>query len=252
MKNIYFISDAHLSIREDKPEKEKRRKLLDFLEYIMADGETRALYLVGDLFDFWFEWYHVIPKYWFPILYRLRQVVDSGIAVTFITGNHDFYVGSYLQEEIGLKCFNESCEFEVGAKRFFVAHGDGFARKDRGYRLLKKIIRNSLAIFLFKTFISADLGIQLARWTSHTSRQLVDIDKSVWAKEYHQFAQKKFHQGFDYVILGHIHYPIIKENDPKEKVFVCCGDWMTYFSYAKYDGKRLSLEYWRDPLEKGS
>ena len=246
MKNIYFISDAHLSIKEDSLEIEKRRKLLDFLDYIMTDGETRELYLVGDLFDFWFEWYHVIPKYWFPVLYRLRQVVDSGITVSFITGNHDFYTGSYLQEEIGLRCFKGSCEFQVKEKRFFVAHGDGYAKKDWGYRLLKKIIRSPLAIFLYKTLIPADLGIQLARWVSHSSRQLVNIDKSSWAEEYYQFARKKFLQGFDYVILGHIHYPIKKENEPMKKTFVCCGDWMTYFSYARFDGNQLSLEYWQE------
>jgi UDP-2,3-diacylglucosamine hydrolase len=246
MKNIYFISDAHLSFNEDKPEIGKRRKLMDFLEYIISEGETRELYLVGDLFDFWFEWYHVIPKYWFPVLYRLRQVVDSGIPVRFITGNHDFYAGSYLEEQIGLNCFNESCEFEVEAKRFFVAHGDGLAKKDRGYRFLKRVIRSPLAIFLYKTFISADLGIQLARWASHSSRQLVNIDKSSWAEEYHQFARDKFQLGFDYVILGHLHYPLIKEDSPLNKTFVCCGDWISYFSYAKYDGNRLSLEYWQD------
>ncbi|UCH95904.1 MAG: UDP-2,3-diacylglucosamine diphosphatase [Candidatus Aminicenantes bacterium] len=245
MKNIYFISDAHLSLKEDEIEKEKRKKLLGFLEYIMTAGEAKELYLLGDLFDFWFEWYHVIPKYWFPILYQLRKLVESGINVNFLTGNHDFYTGSYLQKEIGLRCFNESCEFEKDKKRFFVAHGDGYAKKDRGYRLLKKIIRSPVSIFLYKTFISPDLGMQMARWASKSSRQLVNIDKAAWAEEYYRFAQKKFHHGFDYVILGHLHYPIIKEDRPSGKTFVCCGDWMTQFTYTKYDGKRLTLEYWR-------
>ena len=95
MKNIYFIADAHLSFKVDEREKEKRKKLHDFLEFIMIKGEAKELYLVGDLFDFWFEWYHVIPKYWFPVLYQLRKLVESGITVTFIPGNHDFYPGSY-------------------------------------------------------------------------------------------------------------------------------------------------------------
>jgi UDP-2,3-diacylglucosamine hydrolase len=245
MKNIYFIADAHLSFKVDEIEKEKRKKLRDFLEYIMIKGEAKELYLVGDLFDFWFEWYHVIPKYWFPVLYQLRKLVESGITVTFIPGNHDFYPGSYLQKEIGLKCFKESCEFEMDSKRFFVAHGDGCAQKDRGYRLLKRIIRSPVSIFLYKTFISADLGMQLARWASKSSRELVNIDKAAWAEEYYRFAQKKFDNGFDYVILGHLHYPLLKEDKQRGKIFVSCGDWMTQFTYCKYDGKRLTLEYWK-------
>jgi len=244
MKNIYFIADAHLSFKVDEIEKEKRKKLLDFLEYIMIKGEAKELYLVGDLFDFWFEWYHVIPKYWFPVLYQLRKLVESGITVTFLPGNHDFYPGSYLQKEIGLKCFKESCEFEMDGKRFFVAHGDGCAQKDRGYRLLKRIIRSPVSVFLYKTFIPADLGMQLARWASKSSRQLVNIDKSAWAEEYYRYAQKKFDQGFDYVILGQLHYPLVKEDSQSGKIFVSCGDWMTQFTYCKYDGKRLTLEYW--------
>lgn len=245
MKNIYFIADAHLSFKVDDIEKEKRKKLHDFLEYIMIKGEAKELYLLGDLFDFWFEWYHVIPKYWFPVLYQLRKLVESGIAVTFVPGNHDFYTGSYLEKEIGLKCFKESCEFEMECKRFFVAHGDGYAQKDRGYRLLKRIIRSPVSIFLYKTFITADLGMQLARWASKSSRQMVDIDKSAWAEEYYRFAQKKFDQGFDYVILGHLHYPLVKKDNQRRKTFISCGDWMTQFTYCKYDGTRLTLEYWK-------
>lgn len=252
MKNIYFISDAHLGFNEDEIETKKQRKILDFLEYILLKKKAAELYLLGDLFDFWFEWYHVIPKYWFPVLFQLRKLVESGITVTFVSGNHDFYPGSYLQKAIGLKCVNESCEFEMNNKRFFVAHGDGYAKKDRGYRLLKKVIRSRLSIFLFKTFISADLGMQIARWASKSSRRLVNINRSLWVEEYYRFAQKKFSEGFDYVLLGHLHYPIIKEENQGGKTFACCGDWMNHFSYCKYDGKRLTLEYWENDTIAGS
>ena len=175
-KNIYFISDVHLAFKENEAEKEKRKKLLDFLETISRDA--KALYILGDLFDFWFEWYHVIPKYWFPILFRLRTMVEAGIDIYFITGNHDFHTGRYLEDEIGIQCFDAYREFTVGSKRFFVAHGDGYAKKDRGYRLLKKIIRNRVSKFLYKTFIPADLGMQMAKWTSYSSRKIVRIEKS--------------------------------------------------------------------------
>jgi len=244
MKNIYFIADAHLSFKEDEIEFIKRKKLHDFLQFLAAEGETKELYILGDLFDFWFEWYHVIPKYWFPILYQLRKLIDSGITVYFFAGNHDFYTGSYLQKEIGLKCIDDSQEFEIEGKHFFLAHGDGYAKKDRGYRLLKRIIRHPVSIFLFKTLISADIGIQMAKAASKSSRNLVNIDKSAWAEEYFKFAQKKFQQGFDYVILGHLHYPLIKEDTQKGKIFLSCGDWIKQFTYGKFDGEQLTLENW--------
>ncbi len=244
MKNIYFISDAHLAFKEDEFEKRKRGKLLDFLEYIREEGNTGELYLLGDIFDFWFEWRHVVPKYWFPVLFQLRKLIESGIAVSFITGNHDFHTGTYLEKEVGIRCYNENKEFEVEGKRFFVAHGDGLAKEDRGYRLLKKIIRNRVSIFLYKTFIPADLGMQIARWTSHSSRQLLKIEKHGWAEEYYRYAQRKFDSGFDYVIMGHIHFPMVRESENNGKTYLNCGDWMSQFTYGKYDGTQLTLNRW--------
>jgi UDP-2,3-diacylglucosamine hydrolase len=244
MKNIYFMSDAHLAFKEDEAEKEKRKKLLDFLEYLVSDGKTGELYILGDLFDFWFEWYHVIPRYWFPIFFQFKKMIDAGITINFITGNHDFYTGKYLEKEIGIRCFKEQCEFEINSKRFFAAHGDGYAREDRGYRLLKKFLRNPVSTFLYRTFISPDLGMLIARWASHSSRRLVKIEKHAWAEEYYRFAQGKFSAGFDYVVLGHIHFPMIKEEQNSGKTYVNCGDWITHFTYALYDGQQLMLKQW--------
>lgn len=245
MKHLYFLSDAHLSMKVDKREETKRRKLMDFLDFIESDEDAGALYLLGDIFDFWFQWRHVIPQYWFPILHRLRQLVDAGVRVHFITGNHDFYPGSYLEKEIGIRCFDESHQFEIDGRRFFVAHGDGLAKTDRGYRLMKRIIRNKVSIFLFKTFIHPDLGMAIARWTSDSSRKMVKIEKHSWSEEYHQFARKKFEEGFDYVVLGHIHFPLEKQ-EKDGKTYVNCGDWMNYFTYARYDGHQLTLNYWEN------
>ena len=241
MKNIYFISDVHLAFWENELEKGKRDKLIEFFDFISSNAGE--LYILGDMFDFWFEWYHVIPKYWFPVLYHLRMLVESGIRINFITGNHDFYTGKYLKNDIGVACFNEYKEFEVNSKRFFVAHGDGYARGDRGYRFLKKFIRNPFTIFLYKTLVPADIGVQLAKWTSHSSRKFGKTDKSLWIEEYYKFAKKKFDDGFDYVVLGHIHHPYIKEEGGK--VYVNCGDWISKFSYAKYDGETLTLNLWK-------
>lgn len=245
MANIYFISDAHLLFDNTPHESQKRQKLLDFMDSLLKEGPHTQLYILGDLFDFWFEWYHVIPKYWFPILYKLKQLADSQISVTLITGNHDFYTGTFLEKEVGIHCYPESYHFEAEGKRIFAAHGDGYAREDWGYRILKKIIRHPLSIFLYKTFLPSDWGMQIARWTSHSSRKLVKFDKHRWSEEYYQYARSKFAEGFDIVVLGHIHFPTRKEEN--NKVYINCGDWLTHFTYARFDGKHFTLETWPSP-----
>jgi UDP-2,3-diacylglucosamine hydrolase len=246
MINIYFISDAHLGFHETPEELEKRERLLSFLEYVSSGAKETPteIYFLGDLFDFWFEWYHVIPKYWFPVLYQIRKIANSGVKVNFITGNHDFYTGTFLEKEIGMHCFDECREFEINSKRFFVAHGDGLAKKDRGYRLLKRIIRNPISMFLYRTFISPDLGFLFAKWTSGSSRKIVNIDKTSWTEEYYGFAKQKFREGFDYVLLGHIHTPCIRHEG--NHTYVNCGDWIREFSYALYNDGTLTLNHWKN------
>jgi UDP-2,3-diacylglucosamine hydrolase len=240
MNNIYFISDIHLGFKNSEQEQLKRKKLHSFLEHIQEDA--RELYILGDFFDFWFEWIHVIPKYWFGFLHQLRKMTEAGIKIHLIKGNHDFYLGDYLQKEIGLLCHSDSLEFTADHKHFFVAHGDGLARSDRGYRLLKRIIRNPASIFLFRTLIPADLGVQMAKLTSLSSRRIMSQKKLAWEEEYFKFAETKFQQGFDYVILGHLHIPQIRESG--KKTYINCGDWIRSFSYACFDRKTLTLNRW--------
>ncbi len=245
-KKIYFISDVHLRFVEDKIEHDKRGKLFEFLDHVKKKGDV--LVIAGDLFDFWYEWRHVIPKYWFGVIHKLRDLIENGIMVFLITGNHDFELGSYLQEEVGIHCFEESIELKFGEKTFFIAHGDGLAKKDRGYRFMKRIIRNRFSKFLFKTFIHPDLGMKLAKWASGSSRKLVKIDKNHWSDEYFKFAQTKFIEGYDFVILGHLHTPLLKESDGH--FYMNTGDWMTHFSYGYFDGKEIHLKSWKNKSEK--
>jgi len=240
MTELYFISDVHLAARLSEAEKKKQRRLLSFLEHI--EGRAHTLYILGDLFDFWFEWYHVIPRYWFPVIHRLRRLIESGTPVFLIPGNHDFAAGSYLKNEVGISCVEESYRFTAGEKRFFLAHGDGLARSDRGYRILKRIVRSSLAGFLFRTFIPADLGMQLAKWISRSSREFRQIDRSAWNEEYFAFAREKFAEGYDHVLLGHLHLPVEREVNGKK--YINCGDWLSHFSYARFDGRVLGLHSW--------
>jgi len=238
---IYFISDVHLNFIKDDKEIKKQKNLISFLKTIETDA--KELYIIGDLFDFWFEWYQVIPKYWFDIFFQFKILIKKGIKITFISGNHDFYFNSYLRDEIGFICYDEKTQFEIktdsGNKNFFLAHGDGYAKTDRGYRLLKKIIRNKLSIFLFKTFIPIDLGVWLAKKTSKVSGKHRN-DGADWQEEYFEFAKTKFNAGFDFVILGHLHKPVRKTLE--DKVYINCGDWINSFSYAVFDGENLLLK----------
>jgi len=239
-KRIFFISDVHLSFNEDDKEIEKRKKLYAFLDYVKENGDV--LVIGGDLFDFWYEWSHVVPKYWAGILFKLRSIIDLGKRVIFITGNHDFEFGHYLEKEIGMDCFDESCDFSVEDKKFFIGHGDGLAKKDVVYRFMKGIIRNKFSKFLFKTFIHPDLGMKIAKLASGSSRKFVQIDKNLRTNEYYDFSKTKFAEGFDYVILGHLHNPF--EKSENGCTYLNTGDWMIYFSYGYYDGESLKLKYW--------
>ena len=239
-KKIFFLSDVHLAFTEDEDELEKREKLYTFLDHIRTNGDV--LIIAGDLFDFWYEWKHVIPKYWFGVIHKIRSLIDDGKMVFFITGNHDFEFGHYLENEVGIHCFEENVDLKFGEKTFFVGHGDGLAKKDKGYRFMKRIIRNSFSKFLFKTFIHPDLGMKIAKWASGSSRKLVKIDKNHWSSEYYEFAKTKFSEGYDYVILGHLHTPLlIAESD---HTYLNIGDWMTHFTYGYYDVKNLFLKHW--------
>lgn len=236
--SIYFIADVHLAMEDTLPEIRKRERLIHFMKDIRDDASE--LYILGDLFDFWFEWYHVVPGYYFSILHHLRMLVDSGVKVTLLAGNHDFYFRDYIQNQVGLHTCTDGLDITRGGKRFYLAHGDGLGRKDTGYKILKKVIRNPLSVFLFKTLLSADVGMALARRVSKTSRRKKSIDRSTWMEEYYmEFAQKQWQQGFDYVLLGHIHFPQRIVRNRHE--LVCPGDFITHFSYVKFDGSTLSL-----------
>ena len=245
----YFVSDLHFSFDTNNPKEiVRKKKFIHFLQNEISEN-CSDLYLLGDIFDFWFEWYKVIPKYHFDLFYEFKKLIDKGINIHYITGNHDFYLGSYLEDSIGIKCYNnnDNISFISDERKFYLAHGDGFAKDDKGYRVLKKIIRNPICIFLFKTFISSDLGIKIADFTSDSSRKYRQVDRDAWGNEYFEFVRdNKFEkEDFDFALLGHIHHPTkieyisIKHN--KNCVYVNTGDWLNHFTYAVYDGKSLDL-----------
>ncbi|MFQ5602774.1 MAG: UDP-2,3-diacylglucosamine diphosphatase [bacterium] len=236
MKRIYFISDVHLGAEAGVDESEKIENLISFFKAIKR--RTDILYIVGDLFDFWFEYRSAIPKVNIKVLAHLLQLIEQGVRVRYFAGNHDIWLGNYLRQEIGAEILFEPLKVEHNGLRLFIAHGDGLAKGDRRLRLLNKIFKNKVNIFLFK-LIHPDFGIPLARKVSNTSK---DRGPNPYDEDYRRFALSKLQQGFDAVILGHTHKPLFEKIS--SKYYINLGDWIDNFTYLELSGRQLQLKRW--------
>jgi len=246
MAKIYFVSDAHLGAETPEREERKERSLLSFFDHVQRD-EAYRLYILGDLFDFWFEYRHVIPNRHHRVLFKLRQLVDSGLQVHYVTGNHDLWLGPFLETEMGVKLFRRPVELQSDLKRLYLAHGDGLSRKDTGYRILKGILQNPVNIALYR-LLHPDLGIPIARWVSKKSRQHTSQKDYGDDSEYVEFACARFDEGFDIVLLAHTHRPMVVHAG--DKCFMNLGAWMVSRTFAVLDQGRLELLQWDDEITR--
>ena len=267
-KKIYFASDFHLGIPDRKKSLEREKKFVNWLD--MAREDAAEIYLMGDLFDFWFEYKHTVPKGYTRLLGKLAEITDAGcgmqdtgsrtpnskspIPIHLFRGNHDMWAFSYLQDEIGLQLHREP-EFKTFyGKNFYLAHGDGLGPGDHGYKFIKKVFASRVNQWLFR-FIHPDLGISLALFWSRKSRNAA-LKKEKKEEErhlrlingritLHSLELLKEHPGLDYLLYGHYHYPV--ETHLSEKATqVVLGDWLTHFTYAVFDGEQLSLKEFRE------
>ena len=236
----YFISDLHLGAREIE-DKEKQEKLFgDFLRHI--ESNASHLFIVGDFFDFWYEYRTVIPKQYFPVLCTLQRFHEKGIQMHYLAGNHDFALGQFFDRYLNIRTYSDDLSITLVGKKFYLFHGDGLEKKDRGYRLLKRILRSRTNQKLFR-LIHPDFGIRLAKLVSGTSRKYNTTDnQSRSEEEYFAFAEERFAEGYDYVIMGHRHNPLVYEKEGKK--YVNLGDWIYHYSYAVFDGEDLQLKFW--------
>ncbi len=242
MSKIYFASDLHLGV----PNKEKslvREKLfVKWLDEIKSDAE--AIYLVGDIFDFWFEYKKAVPKGYVRLLGKLAEISDSGIPIHIFTGNHDMWLFDYLEDEINAHIYREPIEISLKGKRFFIGHGDGLGPGDNSYKLIKKIFNNKLCQWLFER-IHPNLGISIAQYWSKKSR-IANGEKD---ESYHgekewltQFCREKMKTiDLDFFIFGHRHLPL-EVDLGNNTTYINLGEWVNYNSYAVFDGKNLELK----------
>jgi len=237
-KPLLFFSDVHLGAPNLHDDRQRQQSVLQFLDY--AAENRAAVYIVGDLFEFWFEYKQVIPKANFPVLAALYKMTSQGLEVHYLPGNHDLWIGSFLQDDIGLIVHGRATRIQAGAYNVFAIHGDGAAASDKGYRFLRKIMSNGINIRLYR-FVHPDFGIPFAKRMSQVSRQ-AGAAKSSWEREYVAFAKQKFSEGYDVVIMGHTHRPFHKMIDKKQ--FINLGDWLSHFSYCEITGDEVALRQW--------
>lgn len=236
----YFISDVHLGLADRATERAKEDILLAFLRSIISS--TDQLFIVGDLFDFWFEYKTVIPKGFHRTLSGLQEFTDRGIPVHFLAGNHDFWMGDFLTEELGMTLHRDPFEVTIDRKRIYLHHGDGLAQKDLGYRLVKPILRNRVNIALYR-WLHPDIGVRLARGSSRTSRAYTSAKHYGEEESMMKYAAEKIAEGIDVVIMGHRHVPQYKKI--AKGVYVNLGDWISYSSYGKLTRGKMTLETWK-------
>jgi UDP-2,3-diacylglucosamine hydrolase len=239
-QKIYFFSDAHLGLGSTEEDRQKELRLIRFLTFIQQDAAQ--IYIVGDLFDYWFEYKTVVPKRYFRLFTKLAELTEQHIRLFFIVGNHDFWVNNYFHDELGMEVHVHPLDTELSGKRFLIHHGDGLLDGDLGYKILKKILRSKINIFLF-SLIHPDITGWLARWSSKTSRQYTS-NRKYESNGMVDFAARKIKEGYDFVIMGHNHVPSCQTIEGG--VYVNLGDWISENTYAVFDGKNIKLKQWAD------
>ncbi len=241
MAALYAFSDAHLGSGSPELEQLKKDKIEQLLSLVEADGDR--LIILGDLFDFWFEYKHAIPKDHHDVLFMLRRLVKRGIRVDYIAGNHDFWMDNYFSDQLGLHVHRDSFDLEYAGKRMHCIHGDGLAPRDRGYRVLKKILRNRFNIWAYRK-LPVDWAIPLAKWVSGSSREYTTRRDHAFAKDYRKYAMAQMDSGYDIVLIGHLHIPIELEHNGN--MYINTGDFINHFSYARVDDNGARLQYLSD------
>lgn len=233
---VYFISDVHLGYWNREKDKQRETQLLKLMNEIKSDCET--LVLLGDIFDYWFEYKQVIPKYFYRFLNILHEFKDSGIKIEYVMGNHDFGHIDFFKSEFDIDIYKTDIERIYNGKKFYLSHGDGKAYNDRGYLILRSILRNRFAQKVYMK-LHPDFGIGLAAGSSRKSRNYTD-SKNYGARDgMKDFAFSKIDSGFDFVIMGHRHKAEII--DYKNGKYINLGEWLRKPHYGVFDGNEFKL-----------
>ena len=245
-KSIYFSSDNHLGAPNYSDSLIREKLFISWLDKIKNDAQV--IFLLGDLFDFWFEYYKSVPKGFTRVLGKLAELSDSGIKIYFFVGNHDYWTRDYFQKEIGMEVLKKPTEFKINNKLFFIGHGDGLGPGDFKYKFLKRIFRNPLFIFLFRINYPW-FGIPLGNFFSRKNKILSGNNIKFKSKEneilYH-FCKKKLNvKHYDFFVFGHRHLPL-KIELGNNSYYFNTGDWINHYSFLHFKDDSLQLKYFKN------
>ncbi|MHB8338254.1 MAG: UDP-2,3-diacylglucosamine diphosphatase [Ignavibacteriaceae bacterium] len=234
-----FISDIHLGLQSKDLENRKERLLVKFLNF--AQTNCLELFIVGDLFDYWFEYKRVYQKGFFRTLTALQDLTDHGVKVHYLIGNHDFMHQNFFKDEIGALMYENPISITLNNKKFFIGHGDGMVKNDLGYKILKVILRNKL-IQKFYLWIHPDIGVSIASSTSKSSRDYTSQKDYGEEDGLFEAAKMKIDDGYDYVLLGHLHRRCFLNY--KNGVYINLGSWLDAPCYGKFENNKFEIVDW--------
>lgn len=246
-KKVYFVSDSHLGIPDYKSSLKREKLLVEWLDTVSKDADE--IYLLGDIFDFWFEYKYVVPRGYVRLFGKIAELTDAGLTINYFTGNHDMWIRDYFRKELGLRIYKKPINCQYNKHFFHIGHGDGLGPGDRGYKFLKVIFSNSFCKWLF-----ARLHPNFAFWLalffslrSRLARGASDLEYLGPHKErliqYSKDMSKE--HGIDFFVFGHRHLPIdIKLNEKAR--YLNAGDWFNHFSYIEYDGEDIRIKKFKD------
>jgi UDP-2,3-diacylglucosamine hydrolase len=249
-KKIYFLSDFHLGIPDRQKSLEREKLIVRFLEEIRQDAEE--IFLVGDMFDFWYEYRTVVPKGHIRLLGKLAELTDSNIPIHFFVGNHDMWMKDYFRTELNIPVYFEPAEFERQGRTLLVGHGDGLGPGDHGYKRLKKVFRHPVSKFLFGIFPPV-MGMGLANYLSRRSRaatmneQVFLGEENEWLITYSKGVLNQ--KNIDFFVFGHRHLPIDFRLSGSSR-YINLGDWIHYFTYGVLENGQMTLRSYTGQDEK--
>tara|TARA_B110001454_G_scaffold207417_1_gene218825 strand:- start:1272 stop:2039 length:768 start_codon:yes stop_codon:yes gene_type:complete len=242
-KKVYFSSDNHLGAPDFEASKPREKKFVAWLDDVKKDAA--AIFLLGDLFDFWFEYKTVVPKGFVRTLGKLAEIRESGIPIYFFVGNHDLWMNGYFEKELNIQTFQKPQEFILNNKTFLIGHGDGLGPGDKGYKRMKKVFTNPVFKWVFR-WLHPDIGVKIAQYMSVKNKLISGDDDAIflgeeneWLVQYCKSKQEQKH--YDYFVFGHRHLPMTINIAEKSK-YINLGDWISYYTYGDFDGKKLELK----------
>ncbi|GAA4827206.1 UDP-2,3-diacylglucosamine diphosphatase [Algivirga pacifica] len=251
-KKVYFASDFHLGTPNFESSRKREDKIVRWLDEVKQDAAH--IFLMGDLFDFWFEFATVIPKGFIRFQGKLAELTDQGIPITFFTGNHDMWMFDYFTKELGIEIIREPIDISIGEKLFYLGHGDGLGPGDYKYKMLKRVFSNKVCQWLFGV-LHPNIGLGIANAWSRSSRASNEEDGEeflgkeqewLWVYSKEQQAIKPR----DYYIFGHRHLPLELEVD-KRAIYMNIGEWVHHCTYGVFDGTSLTLEEFKEEEKQG-